>query len=204
VSQNESGTLGIIQKDHVKYVMTDYEMADYTDKFPAIALLSGQGVDTFLTTQSYVDQNGTTQQQTVPTAAYYNTTLVRLQYYDGNGYSHYRLIYESPTTVGTLNGTNIQYVKIFEYVEGARIAVSGNGNATLSLNVTTNQNRTFTYTQSARVNGTHVFVVPYATVGMPYGIKTGPVYKVTIGNVTKQIAVNESDVQNGTELTLSF
>jgi hypothetical protein len=54
------------------------------------------------------------------------------------------------------------------------------------------------------VNGTHVFVVPYATVGMPYGIKTGPAYKVTIGNVTKQIAVNESDVQNGTELTLSF
>ncbi|MGD0171038.1 MAG: oligosaccharyl transferase, archaeosortase A system-associated [Halobacteriota archaeon] len=204
VSQNESDTLGIIQKDNVKYVMTDYEMAGYTDKFPAIALLSGQGVDTFLTTQAQYDQNGTLTQQTVPTDAYYNTTVVRLQYEDGNGYSHYRLIHESPTTVGTLGETDIKAVKTFEYVEGARIAVHGNGNATLSLNVTTNQNRTFNYTQSAQVNGTNVFVVPYSTTGMPYGIKTDPAYKVTVGNVTKEIAVSESDVQNGTELNLSF
>jgi dolichyl-diphosphooligosaccharide--protein glycosyltransferase len=204
VSQNESDTLGIIQKDNVKYVMTDYEMAGYTDKFPAIALLSGQGVDTFLTTQAQYDQNGTLTQQTVPTDAYYNTTVVRLQYEDGNGYSHYRLIHESPTTVGTLGETDIKAVKTFEYVEGARIAVHGNGNATLSLNVTTNQNRTFNYTQSAQVNGTNVFVVPYSTTGMPYGIKTDPAYKVTVGNATKEIAVSEIDVQNGTELNLSF
>jgi dolichyl-diphosphooligosaccharide--protein glycosyltransferase len=205
VSQNESNTLSIVQKDNVKYVMTDYEMATYNDKFPAIALLSGQGLDTFLTTQAQLTQSGQVTQQTVPTAAYSNTTVVKLQYEDGNGYSHYRLIHESNTTVGTLpDGTEIQAVKIFEYVEGARIAVSGNGNATLTLNVTTNQNRTFTYTQSAQLNGTHVFVVPYSTIGMPYGIKTDPAYKVTVGNVTKEIAVSESDIQNGTELNLSF
>jgi dolichyl-diphosphooligosaccharide--protein glycosyltransferase len=204
-SQNESNTLSIVQKDNVKYVMTDYEMAAYNDKFPAIALLSGQGLDTFLTTQAQLTQSGQVTQQTVPTAAYSNTTVVKLQYEDGNGYSHYRLIHESNTTVGTLpDGTEIQAVKIFEYVEGARIAVSGNGNATLTFNVTTNQNRTLTYTQSAQLNGTHVFVVPYATIGMPYGIKTDPAYKVTVGNVTKEIAVSESDVQNGTELSLSF
>ena len=204
VSQNESNTLSIVQKDNVKYVMTDYEMADYNDKFQAIALLSGQGVDTFVTTQAQFTQSGQVTQQLVPTDAYYNTTVVRLQYEDGNGYSHYRLIHESPNSVGTLGGTEIKAVKIFEYVEGARIAVSGNGNATLTLNVTTNQNRTFTYTQSAQLNGTHVFVVPYSTIGMPYGIKTDPAYKVTVGNVTKEIAVSESDVQNGTELNLSF
>jgi hypothetical protein len=49
-----------------------------------------------------------------------------------------------------------------------------------------------------------VFVVPYATIGMPYGIKTDPAYKVTVGNATKEIAVSESDVQNGTQLNLSF
>jgi dolichyl-diphosphooligosaccharide--protein glycosyltransferase len=203
-SQNESNASSIVQKDNVKYVMTDYEMAGYTDKFPAIALLSGQGVDMFLTTQAQLTQSGQVTQQTVPTPAYSNTTVVKLQYEDGNGYSHYRLIHESTTTVGTLGGTEIKAVKIFEYVDGARIAVSGKGNATLSLNVTTNQNRTFTYTQSAQLNGTHVFVVPYATIGMPYGIKTDPAYKVTVGNATKEIAVSESDVQNGTELNLSF
>jgi oligosaccharyl transferase (archaeosortase A-associated) len=203
-SQNESDTLGIIQNRSVKYVMTDYEIAGYNDKFQAIALLSGKGVDMFFTTQQYYDQNGTLRQQTVPTNAYYNTSVVRLQYEDGNGYSHYRLIHESPNSVGTISGNEIKAVKTFEYVEGAKIAVQGNGNASLSLNVTTNQNRTFNYTQSAQVNGTHVFVVPFSTTGMPYGIKTAPAYKVTLGNVTKEIAVSESDVQNGAELNLSF
>jgi dolichyl-diphosphooligosaccharide--protein glycosyltransferase len=204
VNQNESNASSIVLKDNVKYVMTDYEMAGYNDKFQAIALLSGQGVDTFVTTQAQLDQNGQMTQQLVPTDAYYNTMVVRLQYEDGNGLSHYRLIHESPNSVGTIGATEIKAVKTFEYVEGAKIAVHGNGNATLSLNVTTNQNRTFNYTQSAQLNGTHVFVVPYSTNGMPYGMKTDPAYKVTVGNVTKEIAVSESDVQNGTELSLSF
>jgi len=203
-SQNETNTLSIIQKDHIKYVITDYEMADYTDKFPAIALLSGKGVDTFVTTQTVEGQNGQPTQEPVPTNAYYNTTVVTLQYGDGNGYSHYRLIHESPNQVETPFGTTVNAVKIFEYVIGARIAVSGKGNATVSLNVTTNQNRTFTYTQNTLLNGTHVFVVPYSTIGMPYGIKTAPAYTVKVGNVTKEIAVSESDVQNGTQLALSF
>ena len=44
--------LSIVQNRNVKYVMTDYEMADYQGKFQAIALLSGNGVDTFFTTQA--------------------------------------------------------------------------------------------------------------------------------------------------------
>jgi dolichyl-phosphooligosaccharide-protein glycotransferase len=203
-SQNEPHTVSIVQNRNVKYVMTDYEMADYQGKFQAIALLSGNGVDTFLTTQAQLDQSGAVTQQVVPSAAYYNTTVVRLQYLDGNGYSHYRLVHESPSSVGTLGGTEIKAVKIFEYVNGANITVRGNGNATLSLNVTTNQNRTFNYTQSAVVNGTHTFVVPYSTNWTSYGMQTGNAYNVTVGNSTKSIAVSESDVISGKELSLSF
>jgi dolichyl-phosphooligosaccharide-protein glycotransferase len=203
-SQNESNTASIIQNRNVKYVMTDYEMADYKGKFQAMALLSGNGVDTFFTTQPQVDQSGSVVQQTVPNEAYYNTTVVRLQYLDGNGYSHYRLIHESPSSVGTLGGTEIKAVKIFEYVNGAKIAVRGNGNATLSLNVTTNQNSTFNYTQSAVINGTHTFVVPYSTNWTSHGMQTGNAYNVTVGNSTKSIAVGESDVISGKELSLSF
>ncbi|MGA3358874.1 MAG: oligosaccharyl transferase, archaeosortase A system-associated, partial [Halobacteriota archaeon] len=144
------------------------------------------------------------QQQTVPNEAYYNTTVVRLHYMDGNGFSHYRLIHESPSSVGTLGGTEIKAVKIFEYVNGAKIAVKGNGNATLSLNVTTNQNSTFNYTQSAVINGTYTFIVPYSTNWTSYGMQTANAYNVTVGNSTKSIAVSESDVINGTELNLSF
>ncbi|MEI7827971.1 MAG: hypothetical protein WCI87_09305, partial [Euryarchaeota archaeon] len=203
-SQNESGTLSVVQNRSAKYVITDYEIADSNGKFQAIALLSGKGVDTFYTTQSYLDENGSVQQQTVPNDVYYNTTVVRLHYLDGNGFSHYRLIHESPHSIGTLGGTEIKYVKIFEYVNGTKINVRGNGNATLSLNVTTNQNRTFNYTQSAVVNGTHTFIVPYSTNWTSYGMQTGNAYNVTVGNSTKSIAVSESDVINGKERSLSF
>jgi dolichyl-diphosphooligosaccharide--protein glycosyltransferase len=203
-SQNEPDTLGIVQNRNVKYVITDYEIADYSGKFQAIALLSGKGIDPFLTTQAYYTQSGTVGQQLVPTNAYYNSTVVRLQYYDGNGYSHYRLVHESPSSVGTLGGPEIKYVKTFEYVNGTKITVTGNGNATLTLPVTTNQNRTFNYTQSAFVNGTHTFIVPYSTNWTSYGMQTGNAYNVTVGNSTKSIAVSESDVISGEELSLSF
>jgi len=202
-SQNESDTLGIIHNRNVKYVMTDYEIADAYGKFQAIALLSGHGVDAFFTSQPQFS-GGQVTEQMVPSDAYYNTTVVRLQDLDGNGYSHYRLIHESPGTVGTLGGTDIKAVKTFEYVKGAKIKVRGKGNATLSLNVTTNQDRTFKYTQSAALNGSHTFVVPYSTQGMPYGIKTAHAYTITVGNATKSIAVPERDVTNGKEIDVSF
>ncbi len=203
-SQNESGTLGVIQNRSVKYVMTDYEIADAYGKFQAIALLSGNGVDTYFMTQPQLTSSGQVTQQVVPNEAYYNTTVVRLQDFDGNGYSHYRLIHESPTSIGTLGGTDVKAVKTFEYVKGATILVNGTGNATLSLNVTTNQNRTFNYTQSAVLNGTHAFVVPYSTSNMPYGIKTANAYSITVGNATKVVPVSESDVISGRQLNVSF
>ncbi|MGZ4906276.1 MAG: oligosaccharyl transferase, archaeosortase A system-associated [Halobacteriota archaeon] len=201
-SQNESDTFGVIQNRSVKYVMTDYEIADAYGKFQAIALLSGNGVNTYFTTQPQI-MGGQITEQPVPNDLYYNTTVVRLQDFDGNGYSHYRLIHESPTSIGTLGGTDVKAVKTFEYVKGATILVEGKGNATLSLNVTTNQNRTFNYTQSAVLNGSHAFVVPYPTSGMPYGMKTGDSYAITVGNSTKSVAVSESDVINGNQLNVS-
>jgi dolichyl-diphosphooligosaccharide--protein glycosyltransferase len=202
-SQNESDTVSIVQNRNVKYVMTDYEIADYQGKFQAIALLSGNGVEKYFTTQYYY-ANGSLKQYSAPNEEYYNTTVFRLQFYDGNGYSHYRLVHESPSSVGTFGGTEIKYVKTFEYVNGTKITVRGNGNATLSLNVTTNQNRTFNYTQSAVINGTHTFVVPYSTNWTAYGMQTGDAYNVTVGNSTKSIVVSESDVTSGKELSLSF
>lgn len=203
-SQNESDTTSIIQNRNVKYVMTDNEIADYNSKFQAIALLSGKGVETFLTPQAYYTQSGAVSQQLVPTEAYYNSTVVRLEYLDGNGYSHYRLVHESNSTAGTFGGTEVKYVKIFEYVTGANVTVRGNGNATLSLKVITNQNRTYNYTQSAIINGSHTFVVPYSTNWTFSGMQTGNAYTVTVGNSTQSVAVSESDVTSGKELVLNF
>jgi asparagine N-glycosylation enzyme membrane subunit Stt3 len=143
-------------------------------------------------------------EQTVPNELYEETVVTKMQYDDGNGYSHYRLIHESPGTAGTFGGTDVKAVKTFEVVKGAKITVNGIGNATISLNVTTNQNRTFDYTQSAPINGTFTFVVPYSTDGMPYGIKTDGAYAISVGNLTKTLAVKESDVIMGNELRIDF
>ncbi len=198
---NESDTLQVIENRNVKYVMTDYEMAG--GKFAAIALLSGEGVDTFFTTQPQSYQ-GRIVEQTVPNELYQKTVVAKMQYDDGNGYSHYRLIHESPNTAGTFGGADVKAVKTFEVVKGAKITVTGTGNATISLNVTTNQNRTFTYTQSAPINGTHTFIVPYSTEGMPYGIKTDSAYTISVGNSTKTLSVKEDDVIRGNELKIDF
>jgi dolichyl-diphosphooligosaccharide--protein glycosyltransferase len=198
---NESDTLQVIENRNVKYVMTDYEMAG--GKFAAIALLSGEGVDKFFTTQPQSYQ-GRIIEQTVPNELYQKTVVVKMQYDDGNGYSHYRLIHESPNTTGTVGGADVKAVKTFEVVKGARITVTGTGNATISLNVTTNQNRTFTYTQSSPINGIHTFIVPYSTVDMPYGIKTDSTYTISVGNSTKTLSVKEDDVIRGNELKIDF
>jgi len=58
---------------------------------------------------------------------YYKTMVIRLHFFNGENFTspygdqiepleHYRLVYESSTTVGTIEGREIRYVKIFEYV----------------------------------------------------------------------------------------
>ena len=102
--------------------------------------------------------------------------------------SHYRLIHESPTnTMGSTSG-DLKYVKIFEYVKGARIK----GNGIIDLPLVTNQGRNFTYRQ-ASVNGE--FIVPYSTSGNPYPVTaTGP---YQIEGTTTTFTVPESAVEQG-------
>ncbi|NLV27521.1 MAG: oligosaccharyl transferase, archaeosortase A system-associated [Methanomicrobiales archaeon] len=100
---------------------------------------------------------------------------------------HYRLIFESKTRTTPADMDDLRYVKIFEYVKGAKIP----GEGILELEVNTNVGRTFTYrTQS--VNGT--FTVPYPTEttigavtvpGRYRNVETGAMYSIT-NEQTKQ------------------
>jgi dolichyl-diphosphooligosaccharide--protein glycosyltransferase len=108
--------------------------------------------------------------------------------------SHFRLVHESPSTVTWGNDTgesppgDIRYVKVFEYVKGAHIQ----GEGTIELPLVTNTGRAFTYRAESE-NGE--FVVPYSTVGNPYGVRaTGP-YRI-IGS-TRAFQVSEEDVLSG-------
>lgn len=81
---------------------------------------------------------------------------------------HYRLIYESPSTVAEDDTHQIKEVKIFERVNGYTLP----GTGTIELPMTTNQGRNFTWKEQSS-NGT--FTLPYSTKNNPYDVRaTGP------------------------------
>ncbi|MGA2104320.1 MAG: oligosaccharyl transferase, archaeosortase A system-associated [Methanoregula sp.] len=111
--------------------------------------------------------------------------------------NHFRLVHESPddATVQMVQGSvpvtlpGIKYVKIFEYVKGARIP----GEGIIEIPLRTNTGRMFVYTQESQ-NGT--FIVPYSTSENPYDVQaTGPYH---IDGTDRYINVTEDDVINGT------
>ncbi|HXX54663.1 MAG TPA: oligosaccharyl transferase, archaeosortase A system-associated [Methanoregula sp.] len=101
---------------------------------------------------------------------------------------HYRLVHESPTNVFDTAAADLKYVKIFEYVKGARIK----GDGIIDLELVTNTGRNFTYRQQS-VNGE--FIVPYSTTGNPYDVRATGKYQIEGTN--RQIDVPESAVMQG-------
>ncbi|MEA1945176.1 MAG: oligosaccharyl transferase, archaeosortase A system-associated, partial [Euryarchaeota archaeon] len=170
-----------------RYVISDVEMA--TGKFYAITAWDGDTEGYWQTVQT---SGGP---QNFPSMKYYNSMEGRLHIFDGISLSHYRLVHESmtgntaelgykqiynlytqmdpdfhkkyPDLPKEIPEANTGYVKIFEYVKGARITGTAPPNSTVSLSVPilTNQGRTFDYTQTATAssNGTFTFTVPYST-----------------------------------------
>jgi len=112
--------------------------------------------------------------------------------------THYRLVHESSNNISVVMGSgyetlpDIKSVKIFEYVNGARIP----GEGTIELSVITNTGRTFVYRQES---DTGEFIVPYATDGGTHDVKANGLYHIV--GTTRYIAVTEDDVLNGNTVT---
>jgi oligosaccharyl transferase (archaeosortase A-associated) len=105
---------------------------------------------------------------------------------------HYRLVHESPTTEFSTNTTDIKYVKVFEYVKGARIKGSG----IIEVPLVTNTGRNFTYRQES-INGE--FVVPYSTTGTTTDVRANGLYRIEGTSTT--FDVPESAVEQGLTIT---
>ncbi|MDN7025044.1 oligosaccharyl transferase, archaeosortase A system-associated [Methanoculleus sp. FWC-SCC1] len=103
---------------------------------------------------------------------------------------HYRLVHESPQNVfsGGASVPDIKYVKIFEYVPGAKIR----GEGVIEVPIVTNTGRTFTYRQES---ASGEFVVPYATTdGSGEVTATGP---YQIAGTALIFDVTEDDIAQG-------
>jgi dolichyl-diphosphooligosaccharide--protein glycosyltransferase len=105
---------------------------------------------------------------------------------------HYRLVHESPTNVYNSDVINVKFVKVFEYVKGARIRGSG----VISLPLVTDTGRHFTYRQES-INGE--FIVPYATSGNPYGVKAEGKYRIE--GTGQTFEVSEEAVEKGSGIS---
>ena len=101
---------------------------------------------------------------------------------------HYRLVHESPSNVFNSKTNDLKYVKVFEYVKGARIK----GEGIIEVPLVSNTGRNFTYRQMS-VNGE--FIVPYSTTGNPYEVKTTGKYRVITSG--REYDVPESAVMEG-------
>jgi dolichyl-diphosphooligosaccharide--protein glycosyltransferase len=165
----------------------------------------------------------------MPNENYFRTMEARFHIFDGNGLEHYRMIYESGyesenfltmeaiyRLTYNLYYTNLfdfqqpeimstGYVKIFEYVKGAKITGTTDADTVeLELTLKTNQGRTVLYQQKAEVkDGVYEFTVPYAHDAVS-AITLESHYRLKAGNVTQEVIVSEEDVVNGNVLKVNL
>jgi len=167
----------------------------------------------------------------LPSENYFRTLEAKLHILDTKGLQHYRMIYESASSANTFSGfqeliyrnlfnqlyaskfgfspvdtTFTGYVKIFEYVKGAKITgrvPDGVDKVHIEAKVVTNQGRVFVYENWAEVkDGHYEITVPYAQ-NSKYPVKAEP-YQIRAGDVVKTVEVSEEDVLNGNTITVDL
>ena len=222
-AQSEEEATSVLEAIHpdpdkaaARYIISDVEMA--TSKFHAMPAWT---LDTEGYYQPYWIGN---EYRNLPSTRYYNSMESRLHILDGNGLKQYRLVHETWAYQtqetwykqiynllygGSIPEVNTGYVKIFEYVKGARITGTAPPNETVNLKTTilTGQGRAFEYSQSTTSDseGRYEFTVPYSTEGSVPGetqFDTSPAgpYVISYGETTKEVRVNEEAILKGDEV----
>ena len=195
----------------------------------AIAYITPSGILGLTTDYFRVPPGSKTMVVSVPSEKYFETMEAKLHILDGCGLSHYRMIYESSPSVGgfaieeviykmifnrnyakkfgmpRVNLTPTGYVKIFEYVKGAKIVGRANAdNVIVWVKIKTNQNRTFIWQKTVKViNGTYEVVVPYAQ-DTTYPVKPIGDYTIKAGNIVKTFSVSDEDVEKGRTIRIDL
>ncbi len=218
--EEASGVLEAIDprpdKAGARYIISDALMA--TSMFRSIATWT-------LDKEGYYQSHWTVDGYwNAPSTRYFNSMEARLHIFDGSGLKQYRMIHETGAYQtgeilykraynffygGKLPEVYTGYVKIFEYVKGAKITGTASSNETVKISTTilTGQGRTFEYTQSTAADsqGRYEFTVPYSTEGPIKGetqfdtAPSGP-YVLRYGDTTKEVKVNEEAVLKGEEI----
>lgn len=205
ISQNEMDATSILEKRNVKYIVTDISMVK--GKFFSIAKLAGEDYNSFFDEET-VYSGLSTSTKKVENNKFMSTMLVRLHIFDGSTTGHYRLVYESNTTV--TKNPEVKYVKVFEYVPGVTLKGKAQPDEVVygATTIITNNGRKFDYYNSAVADssGNYTLVLAYPT--QERDSSTYAILPYTIigdkSRVSKKVNVTESEVQTGEVLMLDI
>lgn len=168
LAENENTATQYLDGLKAKYVIADAASANTDGVYQQMIEWQQDNFD------GYLAENG----KDIDIQKYYNTMIAKLALFDGAktgvdgqdiaALSHFRLVYESPTTAFTLkiaDGQAVKEYKVFEYVKGDAIkgeAVPGT-QVEASIKLKTNQGREFIYKNTAVADKTGNFeiIVPY-------------------------------------------
>jgi dolichyl-phosphooligosaccharide-protein glycotransferase len=200
LSDSEEAATALLDARKSRYILADYDM--FFDRLAALC----EWVDEDVSSYVKFEKSGS-HVRALLQPRLFNTTIARLYLFDGASTKHFRLIYESDTSVGNPPQSRI---KIFEYVPGALIHVKASPDKRVGglVNMTSNQGRPFTYVNVGEPeNGGFAIRVPYSTEKR-YGTRALGPYTIFSGNEkgveTQNLIVNERDVLEGRDLEVSF
>ncbi len=198
ISADEGEANTILETRNVRYVITDIYMVK--GKFWNIAQLAGEDYQNYYTTQ-VINMDSGTQSLVVENDKFKSTILAKLHMFDGNTLGNLRLVYESSTT--KTQNPEVKYVKIFEFVKGAKITGFAAPQQTVYAvtNIISNRGRVFEYYNTAIANetGWYELTVSYSTIDAPYDTRAVTPYLIRTENssVVVEVSIKEDDVVNG-------
>ena len=196
MSESEQEAKAVMDKLKVKYVITDTPMLN--DKFGAIAHFAGKDSKDYF---KQVNRTSVSAKEKL-----LNTEIFKLHDRNGANLGNLRLVHESNVFNVANNKSNV--VKIFEYVQGAKITGTSSPNKPVNviLYLKSNAGREFKYENKAMadMSGSFEITVPYSTEKTDRGINAISAYKLSVGeNITeKAIYINEGDVLNGNRIRI--
>jgi len=202
LSEEEEEALATAEARDARYVVTDEKMV-YT-KLSAMARWIDEDPESYITISS-----GSDLVTFEHSKRFLGTILARLHLLDCTNLGHFRLVYESNTSVGLKYPTS--KVKVFERVEGAKIVGTTTYDKPMGviLDMKSNRGRSFQYFNSAMpVDGRYEIIVPYSTDDKLETRSTGP-YLVGpvedfVGGESKDVEVSEEDVLFGRVVEVNF
>jgi dolichyl-diphosphooligosaccharide--protein glycosyltransferase len=208
LSENERDAVAILKRNKVRYVIVTNEIANLKDYSKIIGRESSD--------YARLVQNRYGETLWSPGSAYYKLVSTGLLLTDGLKLSnirlpllrlrHFRLLYESENKINAKGlPIPVKEVKVFEYVEGARIIGYSHPNETVSISLIlrSNQGRIIPYSDevTAKSDGRFEFIVPYPTVTKKNTTSALSTYIISTRDRTFSVDISE-EMLNGSTIAL--